>query len=104
MKKPALAVLQDTYQLVINSKGSYYEQLQPLAPSGHLSNKSLLLKVIFDLCEVIDKQEGRIEALENDRLAIAKQMAELEKQTKTPLNTPTDTTQPLDPTKPLPAV
>lgn len=99
MTRPALTILEKVYQLGINPNGSYFDQLQQIAPSGHLANKTLLNEVVLGLCQVIDKQAVIIDGLQKDRVEIAKRMVILEKQA-----TPDPTILPpaqLDPTKPL---
>lgn len=72
----------------INPTQPYYEQLETLAASGELANKVKIDKVLFKLCEVVDKQAAEIQLLKDDREAIAKELLSLKP-------------QPLNPTQPL---
>jgi ABC-type Na+ transport system ATPase subunit NatA len=79
MSKAKLAI-EEFYSVAINPDLDYFAQLQPLAESGELANRITANQVLFRLCMIVDKQEKEIQALKDDRVAIAKKMIELEKQ------------------------
>lgn len=78
MNNPAQAILEEVYEYALNPNESYAAQLAPLAANGELSNRASLNKILFKLCEVVDAQAKKIKLLEDDRVAIAQKMTELE--------------------------
>lgn len=89
----ALRKIEEAYSIALNPDLEYWEQLQPLASNGELANNVTSNQVLFKLCMIVDAQEKEIQALKDDRVAIAKKMIELEgKSTVVPLE---DATVPL---------
>lgn len=97
--KKAYQLIEHIYEIALNPDQPYYDQLEPLAATGDLANRTNVNKVVFGLCELVDAQQKEIQALKDDREAIAKQMVELEKKIN-PSTVTVDIT-PVDPTKPL---
>lgn len=88
MTNPALAIIEEVYEMALNPDGDYLAQLQPLAPSGELANKLLTSQVLFKLCMLVDTQ--------------AKQIVSLQEKIQGGVNNATASDQPkLDPQKPL---
>ena len=77
MSKAKLAI-EELYSIALNPDLDYFAQLQPLAQSGELSNKATSNQLLFRLCQIVDGQEKEIQALKEDRVAIANQMIKLE--------------------------
>ncbi len=75
----ALHSIEDAYSMTLNPTQDYFAQLQPLARDGELANKISSNKVLFRLCMIVDEQEREITLLKEDRIAIAKQLLELQK-------------------------
>lgn len=102
MINPAIAILEEVYDMALNPTQSYAAQLEPLAATGELSNKLKTNEVLFRLCELIDAQIKEIKKLRDDREAIARKLVEFEsklqfdKDGNLKINVPTtDPTQPI---------
>ena len=93
MTNPALKVIEEIYSIALNPELSYYAQLAPLASNGELGNHNSSMQVLFKLCMIVDQQAKEIQALKEDRVAIANKMVELEVNTAV--------VPKLDPTAPL---
>lgn len=88
----AQALIERIFGIALNPNESYSAQLnENLASSGDLSSKQRTNELLFELCQLVDKQQTRIKALEDDRVEIASQMLNLRGNN-------------LDPTKPLDAI
>lgn len=113
--RPGLLILENVYSIALNPDFPYEEQLQSLASSGHLANKTLLNSVVIKLCEYIDKQaetlqkfdeiikhidldkeefSRAIKSVERKNLELSRRIGNIENSLKT--------TQSVDPTQPLP--
>ena len=78
MTNPCLLIIESAYDIAINPTLDYEAQLQPLAAAGELANRLSSNKVLFKLCMIVDAQAKEIQALKDDRTAIANKMVELE--------------------------
>ena len=78
MTNPAKLAIEEAYSLALNPDVDYLAQLQPLAPAGELANRLSSNQVLFKLCMIVDQQAKEIKALQDDRVAIARKMLELE--------------------------
>ncbi len=84
-----LKLIEEAYSIALNPELDYFAQLQPLAQNGELANNVTSNKVLFGLCKIVDEQAKEIQALKDDRVAIAKQMVKLEgKSTVVPVEDP----------------
>lgn len=97
MINPALAILEEVYEIALNPTLSYAAQLETLSASGELSNKKQTNEILFRLCELVDTQAKQIKALKEDREQIASEMTRLEGIISAPTTNPavSDPTQPL---------
>jgi hypothetical protein len=90
MSKARLEI-EKLYSVALNPELDYWSQLQPLAQSGELANKATSSELLFRLCVIVDQQAKEIKALQDDRVAIAKKMIELEGKSATmPTEAPTE--------------
>lgn len=87
----ALRIIEEAYSMALNPEEDYFAQLQPLAANGELANRLTSNQVLFKLCRVVDAQEKEIQALKEDRIAIAQKMLELQEKKTSVINP----TQPL---------
>lgn len=94
MTRPAQSIIEEVYSMALNPTQPYNVQLDALSASGELSNKRHTNEILFRLCELVDKQQAEIKALQDDREDIAKRLIALQ---------PTETVMPIvnDPTLPL---
>ena len=107
--RPGLLILENVYSIAINPEFSYEEQLQSLAVTGHLANKTLLNSVVIKLCEYIDKQaeiidshERAINTFKPEYAKVVNRIEEIEKELKS-LRAKKELNKPaIDPTQPLP--
>lgn len=96
MTRPAQSIIEEVYSMALNPTQPYNVQLDALSASGELSNKRQTNEILFRLCELVDKQQTEIKALQDDREDIAKRLIALQ---------PAENTAPIvsDPTLPLDA-
>lgn len=93
MNNKSLLTIEEIYGIALNPTLDYYAQVEPLASNGELANHNSSMKLLFRLCMIVDAQAKEIQALKDDRVAIAAKMIELEgKKTVLP---EVDATQPL---------
>lgn len=97
----ALEAIENVYEMALNPEQDILAQLQQiLGPSGEMGSHLASNKLLFALCKIVDTLEERIRVLEDDRVAIANKMLELEGKKPEADAKTTDTTKP-DPTQPL---
>jgi hypothetical protein len=97
MTNPALAIIEEAYSIALNPELDYWAQLQPLAPNGELANRLTSNQVLFRVCKIVDAQAKEIQALKDDRVAIANKMVELEEYAKTTNTTKSNPSEPIQP-------
>ena len=100
MTNPALAIIEEVYEMAINPNASYAAQLEPLGASGELANRIKTNTILFRLCELVDAQEKAIKSLKDDRQAIAIKMVDLESKISAK-TAPTVDAPNTDPTQPI---
>lgn len=65
MSKPAKQILEREYGIVLSEKKPYYQHssVEMLNTSGRLADLRIMGRILFALCDVVDKQQQQIDEL-----------------------------------------